>query len=226
VAPETPSASVPEAAEIEPSPPRDDHFYDADTNVDSITEDAAEAHTQGGESDVQMDLGSSAAENEGPVPSPTKEAEATAKDAHVESASAPSQEAEVIKEKSPEPTAEASEEPKAAETSSALATTTESAKPAEAPAAPQPKLHAAPGTAMVKAASSQQVTVPPGTSPTPRSVNMESFGFAELEVASSSMLKMVQNSVLSIKAATKVKHLITFDLVIFSYSYAHVAPEA
>jgi hypothetical protein len=212
VAPDTPSASVPEATEAEPSPPRDEHFYDADTNVGATTEDAGDAPAQGGEPDVQMDLGSSAAEDEGPVPSPTKVAEASAKDAQVESASAPSQETEVFKEKSPEPAAEATEEPKADDTS-ALAATTESAKAAEAPAAPQPKLHAAPGTEMVKAASSQQMTTSAGTSSAPRSINTESFGFAELEVASSSMLKMVQNSVLSIRAATKVIPLITFYLV-------------
>jgi hypothetical protein len=226
VAPETPSASVPEVAETEPSPPRDDQFYDADANVNITTEDAEETPTQGGESDVQMDLGSSVAEDEGPMPSPTKVAEAPAKDAQVESTSAPSQETEVIKEKSPEPTTEAAEEHKAADDSTALATTTEPAKAAEAPAAPKPKLHAAPGTAMVKAASSQQMTTPPGTSSMPRSINPESFGFAELEVASSSMLKMVQNSVLSIRAATKVILLITFYLVTFAYSYTHVAPEA
>ena len=216
MAPDTPSASIPEAVETEPSPPRDDHFYDADANVSATTEDAGDAPAQGGESNVQMDLDSSAADDdEGPVPSPTKTAEASAKDAQTESASAPSQEAEVLKDKSPEHAAEATEEPKAADDTSALATSTASAKAAEAPAAPQPKLHAAPGTDMVKAAPSQQMTSPAGTSSAPRSVSTESFGFAELEVASSSMLKMVQNNVLSIRAATKVLPLITFYLVNF-----------
>jgi hypothetical protein len=49
----------------------------------------------------------------------------------------------------------------------------------------------------------------------PRSVSTEAFGFAELEVASNSMLKMVQNSVLSIRAATKVLPLLTCYLVNF-----------
>ena len=218
VAPDTPSASIPEAVETEPSPPRDDHFYDADANVSATTEDAGDAPAQGGESNVQMDLDSSAAaDDEGPVPSPTKTAEASAKDAQTESTSAPSQDTEVHKEKSPEPATETVEEPKAADNTSALTTTTASAKAAraEATAAPQLKLHAAPGTDMVKAAPSQQMTSHAGTSSGPRSVSTEAFGFAELEVASNSMLKMVQNSVLSIRAATKVLPLLTFYLVNF-----------
>ena len=90
VAPETPSASIPEAVETEPSPPRDEHFYDADANVNAPAEDTGDAPAQGGESNVQMDLDSSAtAADEGLVPSPSKTAEATANDAQVESASAP-----------------------------------------------------------------------------------------------------------------------------------------
>ena len=165
-----------------------------------------------------MDLDSSAtAADEGLVPSPSKTAEAMANDAQVESASAPAQEAEVLKEKSPEPAKEMVEEPKAADNTSALTTTTTSAEaaPSEATAAPQLKLHAAPATDLVKAAPSQQMTSPAGTSSAPRSVCTESFGFAELEVASSSMLKMVQNIILSIRAATKVFPLLTFYLVNF-----------
>jgi hypothetical protein len=102
---------------------------------------------------------SAPAEDEGIAPSPTKTAEATANDANIESTSAPSQDAEVVKEKTPEPAQETVVEPKAVDNSSALVNTPPTqAAPPEGSAAPQPALHAAPATEMVKAAASQQMT--------------------------------------------------------------------